>query len=55
MLTIRLVTIIVHTILVVCSIIQPHGRGVTLACQSFIRHEKWQQMLKKVCIPCPEC
>ena len=28
MFSIRLVTIIVYTILVVCSIIQPHGRGV---------------------------
>ena len=30
MFTIRLVTIIVHTIVVVCTIIRPPGRGVAL-------------------------
>ena len=30
MFTIRLVTTVVHTILVVCTIIRPPGRGVTL-------------------------
>ena len=55
MFTIRLVTVIVHTILVVCTIIRAPGRRVTLVCRSFMSLEKWQQMLKRVCIPCPEC
>ena len=49
MFTIRLVTTIVHAVLVVCTIIRPPGRGV-----AFVRTEvscnlrSLQQMFKKV-------
>ena len=38
MFTIRLVTIIVHTVIVVCTIIRPPGRGVTLAWAEVLCH-----------------